>query len=338
MYYGLKIILLLFFLTFDFGQSNKQTLVLDTDPKEQLFTACQNGDKTELSLALNGGADVNSKDMADITALHYAAQKGHASIARMLISDGAHVDAVTIDKTTPLMLAVEYEHEKVVRLLLRKGANVDLVDKSGADALHRACFISGEDSLEILRQVLEQSTKHVNLMDNDGKTPLLLALERQNWDVFPLLLRSGAEADLRANSTHPTLLMLAALHGHVGTVQVLLDAGANVHKMDDQWRGVLTYASFGSKRNTQRQGNGVDYNATLETLLFHGAIYDEVKIRMVSMLATVLIATIVTVYFCTKNSQPSDLQTEKDNHKKRSDDADKNDDNKDDKDEDEEEE
>ena len=78
----------------------------------------------------------------DLTALHYAAQKGHQSIARILIEDGGQVDALTIDKTTPLMLAVEYAQESVVKLLLRKGANMHAVDKTGADALHRAAFIS----------------------------------------------------------------------------------------------------------------------------------------------------------------------------------------------------
>jgi len=43
--------------------ANAAQLVLDTDPKEQLLTACQSGDKTELAMALTNGADINAKDM-----------------------------------------------------------------------------------------------------------------------------------------------------------------------------------------------------------------------------------------------------------------------------------
>ena len=77
----------------------------------------------------------------DLTPLHYAAQKGHQSIARILLEDGAHVDPLSIDQTTPLMLAVEYSHKSIVDLLLRKGADMHLLDKSGADSLHRAAFV-----------------------------------------------------------------------------------------------------------------------------------------------------------------------------------------------------
>lgn len=89
----------------------------------------------------------------DLTALHYSAQKGHESITRVLIEDGGRVNALSIDKTTPLMLAVEYAHKKVVKLLLRKGADMHIVDKTGADALHRAAFISNP--------VRESPSRHV---------------------------------------------------------------------------------------------------------------------------------------------------------------------------------
>jgi hypothetical protein len=45
------------------ASAEKHTITLDTDAKEQLFTACQTGDKTEFTLALSNGADVNAKDM-----------------------------------------------------------------------------------------------------------------------------------------------------------------------------------------------------------------------------------------------------------------------------------
>ena len=46
-----------------FAQAQVQQLVLDTDPKEQLLTACQTGNKAEVAMALTNGADINAKDM-----------------------------------------------------------------------------------------------------------------------------------------------------------------------------------------------------------------------------------------------------------------------------------
>ena len=43
--------------------AQKAQLILDTDPKEQLLTACQTGEKTEVVMALTNGADINAKDM-----------------------------------------------------------------------------------------------------------------------------------------------------------------------------------------------------------------------------------------------------------------------------------
>ena len=35
----------------------------EDDPKEMLLVACQEGDKTQMMLAISNGADVNAKDM-----------------------------------------------------------------------------------------------------------------------------------------------------------------------------------------------------------------------------------------------------------------------------------
>eukprot|EP00750_Incisomonas_marina_P020105 INCI3726.2.p1 GENE.INCI3726.2~~INCI3726.2.p1 ORF type:complete len:328 (+),score=66.16 INCI3726.2:96-1079(+) len=269
--------------------AQKAQLILDTDPKEQLLTACQTGEKTEVVMALTNGADINAKDMGDLTALHYSAQKGHESITRVLIEDGGRVNALSIDKTTPLMLAVEYAHEKVVELLLRKGANMHIVDKSGADALHRAAFISNPEAPAILKLLLDQSTENVDRADYEGKTPIALACERGNWEAVGMLAKAGASPNQRVGDNDdgngPTPLMIAAMHGQAETVKTLLDAGASVHALDGQWNGVLTYAQYGQKQRVNPRGDaaseGADFETTIELLLQYGAFYDDVKIRMV---------------------------------------------------------
>ena len=217
------------------------------------------------------------------------------------------MNALSIDKTTPLMLAVEYAHEKVVELLLRKGANMHIVDKSGADALHRAAFISNpvrdspscqipsttasklqvfvvfifsvywyhpacaQEAPAILKLLLDQSTENVDRADYEGKTPIALACERGNWEAVGMLAKAGASPNQRVGDNDdgngPTPLMIAAMHGQAETVKTLLDAGASVHALDGQWNGVLTYAQYGQKQRVNPRGDAASEGADFETTI-----------------------------------------------------------------------
>jgi len=69
-------------------------------------------------------ADVNAKDSAGKTSLHYAIQNGHVNVAGMLAQFGAHANSKDLIGKTPLEYASTSEHAEAANILLDVSANV----------------------------------------------------------------------------------------------------------------------------------------------------------------------------------------------------------------------
>ena len=79
---------------------------------------------------------------------------------------------------------------------------------------------------------MELLGKGANINTTEGGnldfSPLMWASEQGNIGMLRLLLKSGADPNLR-NKRGVTALMLAANNGHTGVIKMLLDGGANPH-------------------------------------------------------------------------------------------------------------
>jgi ankyrin repeat protein len=67
-----------------------------------------------------------------------------------------------------------------------------------------------------------------NGRDAQGRTPLLIAATRQNWNLARRLIHAGALVDL-ADETGFTPLMAAAMHANLDMFRLLLAQSANLH-------------------------------------------------------------------------------------------------------------
>jgi ankyrin repeat protein len=76
-----------------------------------------------VSLLLEKGADLESKDNFGQTPLGGAAEKGHEAVTRLLLENGADLESKDVFGQTPLWWAAERGHEAVTRLLVEKGAD-----------------------------------------------------------------------------------------------------------------------------------------------------------------------------------------------------------------------
>ena len=109
-------------------------------PDISIYEAAEKGNIEAVKQHLAAGVDVNWKNIASLTPLHYAAHNGHKEIAELLIANGANVNAKMDNGFTSLHWAAiarnaHEGHKEVAELLIAEGADVNAKDSSGATPL-----------------------------------------------------------------------------------------------------------------------------------------------------------------------------------------------------------
>nr|XP_015927575.2 uncharacterized protein LOC107454790 isoform X2 [Parasteatoda tepidariorum] len=120
-------------------------------------------------------------------------------------------------KMTPLHVAVSKGLWKVVRILLMAGANPDIKDTNGNTCTHLAAMHNFPWCLsEILLPLLvkDKKRKHlpnVNLLNNEGFSPLQLAVKKESQICVKLLIQAKANLNIFDEKSCSTPLLLSNL-------------------------------------------------------------------------------------------------------------------------------
>ena len=184
-----------------------------------------------------------------------AAKEGRHDVVRLHLQAGMAVDAENQFGERALGLAAERAHRRVVEVLLDAGADPDIAGPGmrtpllgaaeagdaasvrdlialGADATHKD--ILGWTPLRLAayygrdRVMAELLPLHPA---KDLDAALLLAATQGHVGILDQLLAAGADVYQRTPEGQ-TALMLAAVRGHLGAVRVLLQRGANLFAND----------------------------------------------------------------------------------------------------------
>jgi len=117
---------------------------------------------------------------------------------------------------------------------------VDTLSKPGTRIINTRDPSTGEGALAIVvkrgdakyvRYFLAQDGVDPNIRDNQGNTPMLLAVQYGYDDLVPILIAGKANPNL-GNSGGETPLILAVQKRDASLVRVLLDSGANPDQQD----------------------------------------------------------------------------------------------------------
>jgi len=154
---------------------------------DDLVSTATRGDLEDVIALVEGGADIDERDLADRTPL-MAACWSSLEVVRYLLEQGADVDAVDEDGRNALMNAAEGATAAVVDLLVEHGADIESRGPRGWTPLMLA---ASEDNLETAEALLRHGAS-IEATDDDGMTPLLHAAEGGSSLVAELLLKSGA--------------------------------------------------------------------------------------------------------------------------------------------------
>ena len=203
--------------------------VLDDAYKETttaLIQATKNGHLAVVQELLNRGADVNAKDREDNTALEIASEHGYLEIVKELFKAGAKKGGLY-----PLMLAAENGHLDVVKELLDQGAVIHENTLTGAIA---------NGHLSVARELIKRGAE-VNITNDVGDMPLILALKNGHRELVDELLARGGGIDARLYDGS-TPLMLAVDVADLDIVKQVLDLGANINLRNQRGETALISA------------------------------------------------------------------------------------------------
>ncbi|XP_067653211.1 serine/threonine-protein phosphatase 6 regulatory ankyrin repeat subunit B-like [Haliotis asinina] len=283
--------------------------VIDEDGDNILHWACRGGNvKIVNYILMRNSVNINRKGRGGLTPVMLAAWRAKRKVFDSLVKksadlsgfenygknilhlacEGTNVEIVKrilrlhivdincrFNEMTPLLLAVKYQPRNVFQLLLESGADPSLVNRDGDNALHLACMRGDE---EIVKQVLKLHSLNINCRGSKGRTPLLLAAEYDSYNVFELLLESGADPsavnrngdnilhvackldreeivkhvlklhtlDINCRGDKgKTPLLVSAEYSTYGVFKLLLKGGANLSAVDNDGNSILHFASMG---------------------------------------------------------------------------------------------
>lgn len=150
--------------------------------------------------------------------MHWACKGGRTDVVARLLDARVDADAPSRRGSRPIHLACEARAPEVVAALLSAGADADEPDLAGITPLHAASAAGCARSVTAL-------------------------LERKVDTEAELTIRGRHELTSEDESTSKRALYLAAEKGHAKAVQLLLEAGADVHAL-------ATHTAAGSSSRT----------------------------------------------------------------------------------------
>ncbi|XP_019644621.1 PREDICTED: myotrophin-like [Branchiostoma belcheri] len=151
--------------------------------------------------------------------------QAHSSLERevQLQTDRSHTSRGTLFKA-----AAQGDTQKVVSLV-QNGADVNEADRYGRTPLY---FAANRGHGAVANILLLQGA-NVNYTTKTGETALLTACRGGHSSVVKILINFGADLDTRTKAAGTTPLYVAATNCHDATVNLLLQAGAQVNITSD---------------------------------------------------------------------------------------------------------
>ena len=180
------------------GHDALAELLFDAGVEPGFHEAAAIGDLTRVQNALARGRDLLDAYSAEgFPAIGLAAHFGHVEVMRWLIDQGADINRVATHRisVTPLHAALFGRQIDAARLLIESGADVTPArggsgwKRAGWTALHYAAGMGfGTLVLPLLDRGADPSR-----LDEEGKTPLDVAIEANHHDIANVLRSRGAK-------------------------------------------------------------------------------------------------------------------------------------------------
>ena len=273
----------------------------DESGNTPLIYVCMKNARDLVRLLLDNGADVNLGNQRNRMPLHFAAETGNSEVIGLLVGAGAEVNCTDNNGVTPLMLmaqngkpdaALKFLQNPDIDIRIKDNDNLMALDSAtsagrrelvqalsceeeehtdafGNTTLHHACW---NNQGEVVKVLIEKDKDGVNSLNDEGESPLMLAVRRSNLVIAELLLAAGAKPDC-ANINGVLPMHIVADNGDLFLGKALLAAGASVNAKTTDGQTPLILATRSGKNDFTAMliEEGADVNAVDNEQ--HSALY-----------------------------------------------------------------
>jgi len=255
-------------------------LPVDTGERSLLLLAAANGRYAAAEFLLDKGANVKATDKKGNTLLHLLASSGRKEAVALMeraLNRGADINALNFNspRQTPAEIAVKkgnlpglelfmargvipdyffgnkpmiiYAFDagqtKIMKFLVEKGANINSENPAKETLLHLAVL---DNDLLTVKYLVEKKIA-LERKGSQGKTALLIAVEKGYTKIADFLLQNGSAADATDYSGKNIMHILAAGKYNGKTITAFSTYGININKKDSSGLTPLMAAISGKR-------------------------------------------------------------------------------------------
>ena len=209
--------------------------------KTPLIIAVGNSYIDTAKILIENGANINAVDIEGWSALSYAVNNGDIEIAKLLLENKAKIK-------DELLIAIKSpiveSSINMMKLLIENGANINYTDENGFTPLNIA-IESGD--MELTKFLITNGA-NVNSLMQDGVSLIGYAIAQNNMDLLQMLIENGANVNnTNGDSWADTPLKTASRLGLDNVVRILLTRNADINAVDMNGNTALHTAALNSQ-------------------------------------------------------------------------------------------